>query len=112
MFGRIALRYDLMNTLMTAGQDGAWRSRVAASIDSAHDVLDVGTGTGKLAHTLAQRFPQARVIGVDFSLPMLCAAREAPPLVAGDALRLPFADASFDGVTSAFLVRNLADAEA
>src|SRR5947209_10759770 len=112
MFGRIAPRYALMNTLMTAGQDGAWRRRVATSIDSAQDVLDLGTGTGKLAHTLAQQFPHARVIGADFSEAMLRAARNAPPLLAADALRLPFADASFDAVTSAFLLRNLADLEA
>ena len=110
MFGRIARRYDLMNTLMTVGQDGLWRHRVASLVGPAHAILDVGAGTGKLAATLAARLPSALVIGADFSEPMLRAGAHAQPLVAADALALPFADASFDAVTSAFLVRNLADA--
>jgi demethylmenaquinone methyltransferase/2-methoxy-6-polyprenyl-1,4-benzoquinol methylase len=109
MFGRIAGRYDLMNTLMTAGQDRVWRERVAERVGAARDVLDLGTGTAKLAMTLAQRLPRARIIGVDFAEPMLRAAKEAPPLVAADAVKLPFADNRFDAVTSAFLMRNLAD---
>jgi demethylmenaquinone methyltransferase/2-methoxy-6-polyprenyl-1,4-benzoquinol methylase len=112
MFGRIAPRYDLMNTLMTGGQDGVWRRRVAALVGSADAVLDVGTGTGKLAATVARWLPDARVTGVDFSEPMLRAAPGGLPRAAADALRLPFGDASFDAVTSAFLVRNLADAAA
>ena len=111
MFGRIARRYDLMNTLMTAGQDDVWRQAVARSLDAPARVLDVGTGTGKLAAAIAQRHPRARVVGVDFSEPMLRASTEAVPLAAGDALRLPFADASFDAVVSAFLLRNVADLE-
>jgi len=112
MFGRIADRYDLMNTLMTAGQDRVWRAAVARSLNGAHDVLDVGTGTGKLAATVERYLPGARVVGVDFSEPMLHASTERVPLLAGDALRLPFADERFDAVVSAFLLRNLADAEA
>jgi demethylmenaquinone methyltransferase/2-methoxy-6-polyprenyl-1,4-benzoquinol methylase len=109
MFGRIAARYDLMNTLMTLGQDSRWRRQVAQSVGSPHAVLDVGTGTAKLAATLRALHPSARVVGVDFSEPMLRASSRAVPLVAADALRLPFADASFDAVTSGFLVRNLSD---
>jgi demethylmenaquinone methyltransferase/2-methoxy-6-polyprenyl-1,4-benzoquinol methylase len=111
MFGRIAARYDLMNTLMTAGQDGAWRGTVAEAVGSAQAVLDVGTGTAKLAATVARQLPGARVVGVDFSEPMLRASTSSAriPLAAADALRLPFEDARFDAVMSAFLLRNLSD---
>ena len=111
MFGRIAGRYDLMNTLMTAGQDGAWRSAVARALDNPARVLDVGTGTGKLAAAIVQHHPRAHVVGVDFSEPMLRASNEAVAFAAGDALKLPFPDASFDAVVSAFLLRNVADVE-
>jgi demethylmenaquinone methyltransferase/2-methoxy-6-polyprenyl-1,4-benzoquinol methylase len=109
MFGRIARRYDLMNTLMTFGQDSLWRREVARSVGSPSFVLDVGTGTAKLAHALARRHPTASVVGADFSLPMLSASSHKLPLVAADALKLPFKDESFDAVTSGFLLRNLAD---
>jgi demethylmenaquinone methyltransferase / 2-methoxy-6-polyprenyl-1,4-benzoquinol methylase len=125
MFARIARRYDLMNTLMTFGQDAAWRRAVAdaarlprgraATAGGAALALDVGTGTGKLAQTVARRAPGARVVGVDFTLAMLRAGRgRLDPrvrLVAADATRLPFADGRFDAVVSGFLVRNLADME-
>jgi demethylmenaquinone methyltransferase / 2-methoxy-6-polyprenyl-1,4-benzoquinol methylase len=116
MFGRIARRYDLMNTLMTAGQDHAWR-RVVAELALAAGyaqpaVLDVGTGTGKLAQAILQTAPQARVVGVDFAESMLRMAHGHLRLAGGDALRLPFRDAQFDAVVSAFVIRNLADVPA
>jgi demethylmenaquinone methyltransferase/2-methoxy-6-polyprenyl-1,4-benzoquinol methylase len=73
-------------------------------------VLDVGTGTGKLAHAISNRLPRAQVVGVDFALPMLRVGRP-PWATAADALALPYADATFDAVTSAFVVRNLADVQ-
>jgi demethylmenaquinone methyltransferase / 2-methoxy-6-polyprenyl-1,4-benzoquinol methylase len=113
MFGRIARRYDLMNTLMTAGQDKKWRRLVANSVlsteDSVQSVLDVGTGTGKLAQALVEAAPAARVVGVDFTEGMLRRAPRDVRLAGADALQLPFADAQFDAVVSAFVVRNLAD---
>jgi demethylmenaquinone methyltransferase / 2-methoxy-6-polyprenyl-1,4-benzoquinol methylase len=119
MFGRIAGRYDLMNTLMTGGQDRAWRRAVAAevfglpgSIRRPMSILDVGTGTGKLARAVLNARPGARVVGVDFSDAMLRMAPRGLPLAAGDALRLPFADGQFDAVVSGFVMRNLADLEA
>jgi demethylmenaquinone methyltransferase/2-methoxy-6-polyprenyl-1,4-benzoquinol methylase len=114
MFGRIAPRYDLMNTLMTGGQDGRWRRLVAESLslgDNAR-VLDVGTGTGKLAEAVGRALPRARVIGVDFTLPMLRQARHASLFAGADALTLPFADGQFDAVVSGFVIRNLADVPA
>jgi demethylmenaquinone methyltransferase/2-methoxy-6-polyprenyl-1,4-benzoquinol methylase len=111
MFGRIARRYDLMNTLMTLGQDRAWRAAVAGEVPAnARRVLDVGTGTGKLANAVSGRLPGAEVVGVDFAVPMLQAG-QAPRPTAADVLALPFADSTFDSVVSAFVVRNLADVQ-
>jgi demethylmenaquinone methyltransferase / 2-methoxy-6-polyprenyl-1,4-benzoquinol methylase len=111
MFGRIARRYDVMNTLMTLGRDAAWRVAVAGEVPTnAQRVLDVGTGTGKLAQAVSDRLPGGRVVGVDFALPMLLAGKP-PRATAADALALPFPDGTFDAVTSAFVVRNLADVQ-
>jgi demethylmenaquinone methyltransferase/2-methoxy-6-polyprenyl-1,4-benzoquinol methylase len=115
MFGRIAGRYDLMNTVITGGMDGAWRRVVAEiALGAEHagpsaDVLDVGTGTGKLAQAVLDAAPAARVVGVDFTFGMLRVAGRGLALVAADALRLPFPDNQFDAIVSAFVVRNLAD---
>ena len=111
MFERIAGRYDLMNTLMTAGQDRRWRRIVSelASSQRPERILDVGTGTGRLAAALLEANRQATVVGVDFAQAMLRQAPRATHATRADALRLPFADEQFDAVVSAFLVRNLAD---
>jgi demethylmenaquinone methyltransferase / 2-methoxy-6-polyprenyl-1,4-benzoquinol methylase len=109
MFGRIAARYDLMNTLMTAGQDQRWRRMVARLATTLHSerVLDIGTGTGRLAEAILEARPSAHVVGLDFTEAMLRRAwRQINPTRA-DALHLPFADNQFDAVVSAFLVRNL-----
>ena len=114
MFGRIAPRYDLMNTLMTLGQDARWRRHVAEALPPPAQharVLDVGTGTGRLGLAVRELDPAWRVVGVDFTIEML---RQAPgdlDVAAGDAERLPFADSQFDAVVSGFVVRNLADVE-
>ncbi len=117
MFGRIVPRYDLMNRVMTGGRDGSWR-RAAVRRAEPRDaiVLDLGSGTGDFARDL-RRAGARRVIAVDFSRPMLSAARakrgvaknRAITQLQGDALRLPFADNTFDAVTSGFLLRNLVD---
>lgn len=123
MFGRIAERYDRMNSLMTGRLDESWRVATVQALDPPLDglALDVGTGTAHLAATLAQAMPGGRVVAVDLTRPMLRAGRawlagreeaERVALLAGDALRLPFADRCFDCAGSAFLVRNLADLEA
>ncbi|NWG34732.1 MAG: ubiquinone/menaquinone biosynthesis methyltransferase [Chloroflexi bacterium] len=113
MFTRIARRYDLMNRLMTGGQDVRWRKRVIelARLDENASLLDLGTGTGDLAREALAEFPQARVVGADFTLEMMRVGRRAGLLdfSAADALRLPFPDASFDAVVSGFLMRNVVD---
>ena len=124
MFTKIATRYDLLNHLLSLQLDRMWRRRTArrlAVILARPDatVLDLCCGTGDLALALA-RAGRARVIGADFAHPMLVRARKksagesrAPfAYFEADALRLPFADVSFDLVTSAFGFRNLANYEA
>jgi len=103
MFGRIARRYDLMNTLMTGGMDRTWRRVVAPEAlgpqssvrgPGASPVLDVGTGTGKLAQAILEAAPTARVVGVDFTFGMLRVAPRGLSLAAGDALSLQLLDAA------------------
>src|SRR5689334_17638225 len=114
MFGRIAPRYDLMNTLMTFGQDARWRRMVAEVVPRVAPgarVLDVGAGTGRLAQAVQADDPTRRVVGVDFAIEMLRQAHNGVHMAAGDAQRLPFDDDQFDAVVSGFLVRNLSDTE-
>ncbi len=119
MFTRIAGRYDVMNSLMTGGRHHAWRRLTAALVADAPPgpVLDLATGTADLALAVQDADPGRAVVGADFSEGMLRQARRKlrdvrrprVPLVAADALALPFADGAFACVTSAFLLRNLAD---
>jgi demethylmenaquinone methyltransferase / 2-methoxy-6-polyprenyl-1,4-benzoquinol methylase len=116
MFDRLAGRYDLLNTVLSAGNDGRWRRRTAAvsGLVAGGSALDVACGSGKLTSALRRRAPGGLVVGMDFSGRMLAeAGRKAPgpSYVRGDALRLPFPDAVFDAVTIAFGLRNLADPE-
>ncbi len=122
MFTRIAARYDLMNSLMTGGRHHAWRrpvARLAAAVPPG-PVLDLATGTADLALALRAIDPARPVVGGDFAEGMLREARVKlaargelrVPLLACDALGLPFADGAFACVMSAFLLRNLDDLEA
>jgi demethylmenaquinone methyltransferase/2-methoxy-6-polyprenyl-1,4-benzoquinol methylase len=105
-----------MNTLITFAQDSRWRRIVAESLaldpHARSSVLDVGTGTGKLAEAVRRAKPKASVIGVDFTLPMLRQAQRELLFAGADALKLPFSDAQFDAVVSGFVMRNLADVPA
>ena len=131
MFAQIAPRYDLLNHLLSLQLDRLWRARTAKLLQPILGrpdalVLDLCCGTGDLALALAHT-GKARIIGADFAHPMLVRAKEktadqAPrahqsaispmPFFEADALRLPFASASFDLVTAAFGFRNLANYEA
>ena len=113
MFTKIARRYDLMNRLMTGGQDIRWRKRVVelAQMNERFSFLDLGTGTGDLAREALAQFPHASVIAADFTLEMMRVGQRNGPLnfSTADALRLPFNDSSFDAVVSGFLMRNVID---
>jgi len=118
MFSGIAGRYDFLNHLLSGNIDKSWR-RIAVralkpSLVEGARVLDVACGTGDLSLALAEA-GAARVVGLDFCRPMLEIARRkaeadsrAIPFVEGDALRLPFADETFDAATIGFGLRNLA----
>jgi demethylmenaquinone methyltransferase/2-methoxy-6-polyprenyl-1,4-benzoquinol methylase len=137
MFSQIAPRYDLLNHLLSMQLDRVWRRRVARRVRPILQradarVLDLCCGTGDLAFSL-RRAPgtRAQIIGADFSHEMLVRARakslsaesgrarravplqesDALPVFEADALRMPFADGSFDLVTTAFGFRNLANYE-
>ena len=120
MFDRVAGRYDLLNSLMSAGLHHRWRERAAdkAALKPGESALDVCCGTGDLTLELAGRVaPGGRVVGCDFSEPMLDLAREKASQrgVEGarfewaDALSLPYDTGRFDAVTVGFGVRNFAD---
>ncbi len=113
MFTQIAGRYDLMNRLMTGGQDIRWRKKVIqlARLDNTASLLDLGAGTGDLAREAATQFPHAKVIAGDFTLEMMRMGQNKSPLnfAAADALRLPFGDSLFDAVVSGFFMRNVID---
>ena len=113
MFDAIARIYDPMNRVLTAGLDGHWRRRTAeAAVRAGDRVLDACCGTGDLA--LADQRAGGTVTGLDFSERMLERARRksvSVEWVQGDALALPFPDASFDAATVGFGVRNVVDLE-
>ena len=108
MFDRVAPRYDLANTVFSLGQDRAWRQAAARAtrLAAGEVAADVACGTGALTRELAALAPGATVVGLDFSLEMLRRAGHGR-FAAGDAIQLPLADASVDGVTIAFGLRNL-----
>ncbi len=114
MFDDVAERYDLTNDVLSLGQTRLWRRAVARAVDAqpGERVLDLAAGTGSSSLPFVQA--GAEVVAADFSLGMLQVGKRAHPtldLLAGDALRLPFADGVFDAVTISFGLRNLSDVD-
>lgn len=127
MFTHIAQRYEWFDHLASVGSDLVWRPRALWALDRFRStrpverILDVGCGTGELTRLAARHYPGSRVVGVDFTAAMLRVAVQRTPRGPGSprvgygrgtAMRLPFADGSFDLVTNAFLARNLVDLDA
>ena len=120
MFSRISSRYDLLNTIMSAGRHYAWRKRAIQNITSTSDgtALDIATGTGDFAIELASHPKTTNVIGLDFASRMIPIAQDKTRVqdqsktieyLLGDAHSLPFQDNSFLFVTIGFGVRNFTD---
>ncbi|MGI8614547.1 MAG: demethylmenaquinone methyltransferase [Nocardioidaceae bacterium] len=115
MFDAVAARYDLSNDLLSLGQDRRWRRRVTAMVAprTGERILDLAAGTGTSSVPFATA--GATVVPCDFSLGMLTVGKRVRPnlpFTAGDATRLPFADATFEVVTISFGLRNVADPSA
>ena len=121
MFDAIAPRYDLLNRVLSANMDQRWRRAAARAAVGTRSgpYLDVGAGTGDLTLALAREAPAARVVALDLARHMLERAprkRGWDParlaLVHASGLRIPAPDATFEGITNAFVLRNLADLDA
>jgi demethylmenaquinone methyltransferase/2-methoxy-6-polyprenyl-1,4-benzoquinol methylase len=111
-FAGIARRYVLANHVLSLGIDVLWRRKTASLVAARNPalILDLATGSGDLADTVQKACPQARVLGADFSVPMMREAqrRSIQSLVAADGMNLPFQNASFEVLTVAFGLRNMA----
>lgn len=115
MFDAVASRYDVTNDVLSMGQDRRWRRAMVDAVGprSGERILDLAAGTGTSAAAL--EVSGAFVVACDFSLGMLDAGKARRPglsFLAGDAMRLPFADSSFDAVTMSFGLRNVSDPRA
>jgi demethylmenaquinone methyltransferase/2-methoxy-6-polyprenyl-1,4-benzoquinol methylase len=110
MFDGVARRYDITNTVLTAGMDRRWRAltRQALQVRPGDQVLDLAAGTAVSSAELSRT--GAWCVAADFSLGMLRAGQwRGVPMVAADALHLPFADGRFDAACISFGLRNVAD---
>ena len=115
MFDDVAARYDITNDVLSLGQDRRWRHQVidAVAPRPGELVLDLAAGTGTSSQPFADR--GATVVPCDFSVGMLRVGKKAKPhlpFVAGDGMKLPFGDATFDAVTISFGLRNIVDPDA
>lgn len=121
MFDRIAARYDILNRIISFRLDNKWRSKVIKEVLKSGKpfILDLGAGTGDLTFAAAKQIiGSGRIVGLDFSLEMLKLARSKQNtakngaktcFIQGNATFSPFKDAAFDGVMTAFVLRNVSD---
>lgn len=116
MFARIASTYDLMNRLMSMGQDQRWRRELLeyCQLPLHGTLLDVGTGTGDIAYEAMRLHPSVQAYGTDFTYEMMAAGvgklpGHVLPFTQGDTFALPFPDNTFDAVVSGFMLRNVVD---
>lgn len=112
MFDDVAKRYDLTNDVLSLGQDRRWRRQVIDAVDprAGELILDLAAGTGTSSQPFRDR--GADVVPCDFSVGMLQVGKRALPdlpFTAGDGMRLPFRDSTFDAVTISFGLRNIVD---
>lgn len=110
MFDNIAPRYDLLNDILSIGQDRGWRKATVAAVDPkpGETILDLAAGTGTSSLALAEHGPL--VVAADLSFGMLAQGRKQYPeidFVNADALQLPFEDETFDAVTISYGLRNV-----
>jgi demethylmenaquinone methyltransferase/2-methoxy-6-polyprenyl-1,4-benzoquinol methylase len=113
MFDRVARRYDLTNTVLSGGLDAGWRRATREALDPRPGQLILDVAAGTAVSTVELAGTGATAIALDFSQGMLRAGASRPvPKVAGDAMRLPLADESVDGVVISFGLRNVADPDA
>jgi len=113
LFDNLSPSYDRLNRLFSLGMDVGWRRQLVTAVARQNPVkvLDLACGSGDVTAMLQKALPKAQVVGLDFSRPLLIQARGRglAELAEGDALKLPFADSSFDAVTIAFGLRNFSD---
>ena len=116
LFGNLSGSYDRLNRLFSLGMDVGWRKQLVGAVARQNPaaILDLACGSGDVAVMLRKALPDSRVVGLDFSRPLLnrAQARGLTELVEADALKLPFPDRSLDAVTIAFGLRNFSDRQA
>ena len=113
LFDQLSPNYNRLNRIFSLGMDIGWRKQLVAAVDRQNPakILDLACGSGDVTTMLQETLPKSQVVGLDFSRPLLTQARDRglSELTEADALKLPFADGSFDAVTIAFGLRNFSD---
>lgn len=116
LFNDLSPNYDRLNRIFSLGMDIGWRKQLVAAVARQNParILDLACGSGDVTTMLQEALPQAQIVGLDFSRPLLSQAKDRglPELAEADALKLPFADGSFDAATIAFGLRNFSDRHA